>query len=60
MSKSEKIEKIYAIILYAFFRLKYSWFTINPPGCGRQCQPLTPARSDNGTCNIFVCVVPTF
>ena len=27
----------------------YSWFAINLWGCGRQCQPPTPAVSDNVT-----------
>ena len=26
-----------------------SWFAINLLGCGKQCQPPTLARSDNGT-----------
>ena len=36
----------------------YSWFAINLSGCGTQCQPPTPAGSDNGTNKIFLCVVP--
>ena len=36
----------------------YSWFAINLSGCGRQCQPPTPAGSNNGTNNIFFCVIP--
>ena len=38
--------------------LFYSWFAINLSGCARQCQPPTPAGSDNGINNIFYCVVP--
>ena len=36
----------------------YSWFAINLSGYGEQCQPPTPAGSDNGINNIFLCVVP--
>ena len=35
-----------------------SWFAINLSGCARQCQPPTPAGSDNATNQIFYCVVP--
>ena len=35
-------------------RSNYSWFAINLSGCGKQCQPPTPAGSDNGTNNIFL------
>ena len=37
----------------------YSWFAINLSGCAGQCQPPTPAGSDNAPNNIlFCCVVP--
>ena len=35
-----------------------SWFAINLSGYGGQCQPPTPAGSDNGINNIFLYVVP--
>ena len=35
-----------------------SWFAINLSGCCRQWQPPTPAGSDNGTNNIFFCILP--
>ena len=39
----------------------YSLFAINLSRCGRQCQPPTPAGSENRTSNIFFCVVsPTW
>ena len=38
--------------------LKNSCFAINLWGCGRQCQPPTPAGSNNETNNIFFCVIP--
>ena len=43
---------------YQSASIYYSWFTINPSGYGGQCQPPTPAESDNGINNIFLCVVP--
>ena len=52
---SEKMAWLHPIILYV---LLYSWFAINLSGCGTQCQPPTPAGSDNGTNKIFLCVVP--
>ena len=33
--------------------------SISAWGCGGQCQPPTPAGSDNGINNIFFCVVPS-
>ena len=33
--------------------LANSWFAINLSGCGTQCQPPTPAGSDNGTNKLF-------
>ena len=35
-----------------------SWFAISLLGCGGQCQPPTPAGSNNGINDIFLCVVP--
>ena len=40
------------------FPNNYSWFAINHSECGGQCQPPTPAGSDNGINNIFFCFVP--
>ena len=40
------------------FSSQNSWFAISLSGCGGQCQPPTPAGSDNGINNIFLCVVP--
>ena len=37
---------------------KYSWFAINLSGWAKQCQPPTPAESDNAPNNICYCVVP--
>ena len=39
------------------FLILWFWFAINSSGCARQCQPLTPAGSDNAANNIFFCVV---
>ena len=39
--------------------LQYSWFVINLLGCGGQYQPPTPAGSESGINNIFLCVVPS-
>ena len=44
--------------VYLLFSKANSWFAINLSGCGTQCQPPTPAGSDNGTNKIFLCVVP--
>ena len=49
------------VVPYSIFHdnvIGNSWFAINLLGCGTQCQPPTPAGSDNGTNKIFLCVVP--
>ena len=43
---------------YFWLQLDYSWFAINLWGCGRQCQPSAPTGPNNGTNNIFACVIP--
>ena len=35
-----------------------SWFAISLSGYGGQCQPPTPAGSNNGINDIFFCVIP--
>ena len=54
---SQKFIPLIATMAY-YSLCSYSWFAINLSGCTRQCQPPTPAGSDNWTNNIFFCVIP--